>query len=188
MNSVLHSSSTNVILTHVTVFFIYNTHICKQPRCCSPSRSMMMYWSPVASWDRKLSIDEHSRIWAEAEGHPGTPRLLFYEYWCFGHTCSLAYCFPLLYSREVGVSDAASDRTEFLFLSVMFFSVTWSHSPPKSDTKAAIKRFTVFFLFDPSTKQTLCVTIFRERWHFWEQHHWQTKSVQTLSSFFISIL
>ncbi len=37
-----------------------------------------------------------------------------------------------------------SDRTESLFLSVIFFSVTWSHSPPKSD--AAIKRFTLFFI------------------------------------------
>lgn len=32
----------------------------------------------------------------------------------------------------------------------------------------------VHFFFFLSTKETLFVTIFREKWHFWEQNHWQT--------------
>ncbi len=38
-----YSSSPNAILTQGTVFLVYNTHICKQPRRCSPSHSMMKY-------------------------------------------------------------------------------------------------------------------------------------------------
>lgn len=51
-----------------------------------------------------------------------------------------------------------SDSTEFLFLSVMFFSVTWSHSPPKSD--AAIKMFTLFFIL---VQRKLCLWPYSEK-------------------------
>jgi hypothetical protein len=103
-NSLLYSSSTHAILTQGTVF----THIWKPPRRWSPRLLIMTYplaWPPGIDEYPQYPSVEHSKICAEAVSHPGTSRLLFYEYWCFGHTTPFTYCFRLLYSRKVGIFE-----------------------------------------------------------------------------------
>ncbi len=41
----------------------------------------------------KCPSNAYYRIRTEVVGHPGTSRLLFFEYYEFGHTTRLAYCF-----------------------------------------------------------------------------------------------
>ncbi len=65
-------------------------------------------------WDRKVSIDEHSRIWAEAVGHPGTIwEFLDYSFMNTAVSDILIRsptALPLLYSREVGIFGLTLSR------------------------------------------------------------------------------
>jgi len=67
----------------------------KLPRLRFPAFSNITTTPPLP-WHHgivKCPSYAHFRISPEVVGHPGTSRLLFFEFYEFGHTTLLAYCF-----------------------------------------------------------------------------------------------
>ncbi|KAJ8008901.1 hypothetical protein DPEC_G00083240, partial [Dallia pectoralis] len=55
---------------------------------CNENSSLLLHHGRV-----KCPSYAHFRISPKVVGHPGTFRILFFEYYDFGHTTLFAYCF-----------------------------------------------------------------------------------------------